>query len=194
MVSLSLSDKGFYLLSLLMSCIVVMRYKILSKNTYIKLAFRYVLKKCDFNYKICIVDIDSFYSFGELLDVIEYMDIEQNVFLMKGISVHSKVLAPITAFDRDDGLSEILCCIKNGRSMTWTDIEDYIARVLELSMMTEKEKKIAIAVAQYSNISAVATFLNANNKTVYSRVGVIARKLNLQHVTEVRQFIGIEIA
>lgn len=86
-------------------------------------------------------------------------------------------------------------CVVSRMAARWpTDIEDYIAVVLELSMMTEKEKKIAIAVAQYSNISAVATFLNANNKTVYSRVGVIARKLNLQHVTEVRQFIGIEIA
>ncbi|WP_336285095.1 hypothetical protein [Citrobacter arsenatis] len=61
-------------------------------------------------------------------------------------------------------------------------------------MMTEKEKQIALTVAQHPNISVAAIFLNANNKAIYSRVGASARKLNLQYVTEVRQFIGIEMA
>lgn len=172
-----------------------MRHRILTKNNYIKFAFRNLLREICFERYTCIVDIDSYSSLSELLDEIDGVElrVNQRIYILKGTSVHSKILSSLATFGRDDCLDDIKQLLRTGRTISWPDFKQHLIMFLELSMMSKKERKIAWELYQHSDISSVAELVNIKNKTIYSYIATIARKLNLRHLNEVRMFIASEM-
>lgn len=172
-----------------------MRHRIFTKNNYIKVAFIHLLKEIYPKTHVCIVDIDSYISLSELLDEIDGIELRVNqyIYILKGMNVQSKVLSPLATFGRDDSLDDIKHSLKTEDPIAWPDLKRHLIMMLELSMMSKKDKQIAWAVSQHPDISRVAKLTNVNNKTIYSRIAIIARQLNLKSLHEVRLFITSEI-
>lgn len=172
-----------------------MRHRIFTKNNYIKFAFRHLLREISFERYTCIIDIDSYTSFSELLDEIDGVELRTNqrIYILTGISVHSKILSSLATFGRDNCLDDIKQLLKSGQTISWPDFKRHLIMLLELSMMSKKERKIAWALYQHPDVSSVAELANVNNKTIYSYIAIIARKLNLRYLNEVRMFIASEM-
>lgn len=172
-----------------------MRHRICTKNNYIKIAFIHLLREIYPKTHVCIVDIDSYTSLSELLDEIDGIDLKANqyIYILKGMNIHSKVLSPLATFGRDDSLDDIKYLLKFGDPTAWPNLKRHLIMMLELSMMSNKEKQIARALAQHTDVLSVAKLANVNNKTIYNRISIIAGKLNLRHLNEVRMFVSSEI-
>ncbi len=172
-----------------------MRHRIFTKNNYIKIAFFHLLREIFPETHACIVDIDSYTSLSELLDEIDGIELKANqyIYILKGINVHSKVLDSLATFGRDDRLDDIKQLLKFGEPIHWPNLKQHLIMMTELSLLSRKDKEIAWAVAQYNDLSSVAKLANVNNKTIYTRIAIIARKLNLRHLNEVRRFVASEI-
>ncbi|MCW5001469.1 hypothetical protein M7963_08050 [Enterobacter roggenkampii] len=172
-----------------------MRYRIFTKNNYIKIAFIHLLREIFPKAHACIVDIESYTSFSELLDEIDGIELKDNqyIYILKGNNVHSKVLGPLATFGRDDRLDDIKQLMKIGEPIDWSDLKEYLIMMSELSVLSSKDKEIAWAVAQHTDVSCVAKLANVNHKTIYTRIAIIARKLNLSRLNEVRKFVAGEI-
>jgi len=172
-----------------------MRHRIFTKNNYIKIAFIHLLREIFPKTHACIVDIDSYTSLSEILDEIDGIELKANqyIYLLKGINVHSKVLSPLATFGRDDNLTDIIHLLKNGEPIDWSDLKQHLIMMSELSVLSRKDKEIAWSVAQHTDVSSIAKLANVNNKTIYTRIAIIARKLNLRHLNEVRTFVASEI-
>jgi DNA-binding CsgD family transcriptional regulator len=143
----------------------------------------------------CIVDIDSYTSLSELLEELDSVHLKDNqsIYILKGINIHSKVLGPLASFGLDDCLDAIKQLLLTANTIDWLDLKRHLIWTLEFSMMSKKEKQIAWAVSQHPNVSTVAKIAKVNNKTIYSYIAIVARKLNLRHLNEVRAFINSEI-
>lgn len=167
---------------------------ILSKNAFITCAFQQIFNECGCK-SVCIVDIDSYGSLNELVCNMkrEGVSINQKVYFLKGSSVLSKMLVSITAFHVIDSLSHIRKVILTGIAPSYVFVGKYIHRFRELSMLTHKEKQIVYALVNYKDVPSIARAMNANHKTIYSRVRKIAIKLNLRDIGQVRKFIFSEI-
>ncbi|MCU6396992.1 LuxR C-terminal-related transcriptional regulator [Enterobacter quasiroggenkampii] len=172
-----------------------MRHKIFTKNNYIKVAFIHLLREIHPKTDACIVDIGSYTSLSELLDEIEsdHLRYNRNIYILKGTNIHSKVLEPFSTFGIDDRLDNIKQLLITENPINWPDLKQHLIMTLELSMMSEKEKQIAWALSQHTDVSTIAKIENVNYKTIYSYIAIIARKLNLRHLNEVRAFITSEI-
>lgn len=168
---------------------------ILTRNVFIAAAFQQIMDeyRCE---NICIVDIDSYRSLNEVLQVMKgaNLNLNQQVYFLKGISIFSKILVSITAFHVLDSPLHIKRVILAGRAPRYAVVAKYIRTYRKLSMMTHKEKQIAQALVRYQDVSSMAHALNANHKTIYSRVRVMAIKLNLRNIGQVRKFIISEAA
>ncbi|MDA8491790.1 helix-turn-helix transcriptional regulator [Kluyvera sp. Awk 3] len=167
---------------------------ILSKNAFITCAFRQIFKECDCK-DVCVVDIDSYGSLNELLNNMKKgkLSVNQKVYFLKGNSVLSNMLVSITAFHVLDSLAHIRKVILTGIAPCYVFVGRYINGLRELSVLTHREKQIVYALVNYKDVSSIARAMNANHKTIYSRVRKIAIKLNLRDIGQVRKFIFSEI-
>lgn len=162
---------------------------ILTRNVFITHAFQEMLKvyKCK---NICVVDIDSYHSLLELLQVMNDADLhhEQKVYFLKGTSLFSQILASITAFHVHDSLSHLKKSIQTSKVPNYAFAVEYILSYRMLSMMTYKEKMIAHEILNYTNVPSMACGMKINYKTLYARVRRIAVKLNLRDIKQMRKF------
>jgi len=168
---------------------------ILTRNVFIASAFREILHECRCK-NTCVVDIDSYHSLREVLRVIKDADLNQNqrMFIIKGISVFSQTLTSIAAVNILDSLSHIKHVFLKGRVPNYAFVVKYIREHSKLSMMTHKEKELAYALMKYNDVSSMSHAMNSNHKTMYSRMRVMAMKLNLRDIAQVRKFILFEMA
>ena len=171
-----------------------MGHKIFTRNIYIKNSFKYLLESIRTERNYFVVDVDSYPSFAALLDVLENANPadRQPVIMIKGIGIHSRVLSPLTAFCYDDCLPDIIKCLKGKKNPEWQYIRHHLTEMQDWSMMTSREMNVIRFIVKYPDIVTAARALNSNNKTVYSRVGLIARKLNLRNANEVRRLAMAE--
>ncbi|MCK7310401.1 hypothetical protein [Enterobacter quasiroggenkampii] len=172
-----------------------MKNIILTRNVFICHAFQEILNeyKCK---DICVVDIDSYHSLHELLQVMKDANLyrDQKVYFLKGISVLSKILVSITAFHVLDSLLRLKKVIRTARVPNYAFAVKYIRSYTKLSMMTDKEKLIAQKLLNYRDVTSMARAMKLNHKTLYSRVRIMAIKLNLRDVGQMRKFICCEMA
>lgn len=166
---------------------------ILTRNVFIGHAFREILTeyRCK---NICVVDIDSYHSLHEILQVMKSANLNQEhkLFFLRGTSVYSELLASISAFHVLDSLSHLKKVIRVSRVPNYAFAVKYIRSCMKLSMMTHKEKLIADEILNHRNVQSMARAMKLNDKTLYSRVRIMAVKLNLRDIGQVRQFIYCE--
>lgn len=168
---------------------------ILTRNVFIASAFQEIMK--EYKHKnICIVDIDSYHSLRELLQVMKDANLhqEQKIYFLKGVGVFSQILISITSLHVLDSLSRMKKAIRTARAPNYAFAVKYIDSYMKLSMMTHKEKLIAHDILNYRGLPSMARAMKLNHKTLYSRVQKIAVKLNLRDTTQVRKFILFEMA
>lgn len=171
-----------------------MQHKILTRNIYIKLAFQHLLSRHCYRREFLVIDIDSFNTFSSLLKVIvkSNPDDEQSVILVKGSGIHSRALSPIAALSYDDQIESIVYCLQKNNFPEWHLIREHFSVMHNWSAMTPKEINIILHIVQCADMTKTARVLNSNIKTVYSRIGVIARKLNVRNANEVRRLAMAE--
>lgn len=171
-----------------------MKNVILSRNVFILVAFQEILTECNCK-NTCIVDIDSYHSLHEILQVMMSLNLKQDhkLFFLKGNSVISKILVSITGLHILDSLSRLREVILTGRAPNYAFVVKYILSYKKLSMMTHKEKQIAQDLVKYRDIPSMASAVNTNRKTIYSRLRVMTIKLKLRDIAQVRQFIFAEM-
>ncbi|HHA2302545.1 hypothetical protein I4P06_21395 [Enterobacter asburiae] len=172
-----------------------MKNIILTRNVFICHAFQEILNeyKCK---DICVVDIDSYYSLYELLNVMKDANLhrEQKIYFLKGTGILSKMLISITAFHVLDSLLRLKKVIRTARVPNYAFAVKYIRSYAKLSMLTHKEKLIANEILKHRDVPSMARAMNLNHKTLYSRVRIMAIKLNLRDVGQMRKFICCEMA
>ena len=166
---------------------------ILTRNVFIAAAFQQILNECHCK-NVCIVDTDSYRSLNELMQIMRGANLNPNqkMYILKGISIFSNMLVSIAAFHVLDSPQDIKRVILRGRAPKYAVVAKYIRSYRQLSMMSHKEKQVAFALVKYRDVPSMARALNANHKTIYARVRIMAIKLNLRNISQLRSFIFAE--
>lgn len=168
---------------------------ILTRNVFVEIALQELLNTCSCK-NICVVDIDSYHSLTELLQAMQDSGLkpDQKIYLLNGVSVYSKMLTPVAAFHLCDSPAHIKDVMVKEKTCDYAYVTKHIMRFRGLSMMTLKEKKIAYALVAYKDVPSMARAMDSNHKTIYSRVRIMADKLNLRDIGQVRKFILSEVS
>jgi DNA-binding CsgD family transcriptional regulator len=72
-------------------------------------------------------------------------------------------------------------------------VKKHIMRMKNMPMMMDKELQIINEVAKEPTLDLVAERLNANSKTINSRLVAIARKVNIKKLKDVRRLMVNEM-
>lgn len=175
-----------------------MGHKIFTKNIYINHSLNFIFRGYRNERNLCILDIDSFHSFSSLLQTLENSHLKdcQEITLIKGSGIHSRVLSPLATFSYDERIREIISCLGQTPppQCQWGHIRKHLTMLQRWSIMRPDEMDIIRLIIKSPDIATIASALNSNTKSIYSKVRVIARKLNLRNINDIRRLVIAESA
>ena len=172
-----------------------MSHLVLSDDIFLCRAITEIFNSVLSNRRLCIIDIKSYKSLGDLTTAIEDSVASDNYhfIFIGGNCINSKVLEPLVTVNRRSGYTEFRRQIESGHKHTLEHVKKYIEKRRSLKMLTRRERRTAYALRNTKDVISAARAVHQSPKTVYTRSQHIGEKLNLRSTLQVKIFLSTEL-
>lgn len=169
-----------------------MTLMVITTNSFLELAFHALHEEAGHDEPLCIIDVSSFRSLGQMLNEIQKVQLSSacTVLLLGGNNICSKVLLPLPVCPRDTPVAVLREKMHTGEHINAVLEKIYACRALDA--LSWRERGLARLLITKKTVRAVTRMTGWNEKRLQNRTGSAAKKLNLRSGKEFLLFLSRE--
>ena len=163
---------------------------IFTKNTFIKIALRNILKDL-LNRNAHVIDLSSFTSLHEMISCLSkhgVMDDAVLILIEGQESFFSMQLKHIT-YDKAELMSLNLNNLFLNKSPSFFEVKSLASTYFNFDMLSKKEHQCVYALYIYSDIKCASSFVDISKTVFYGHISKASVKMNLNTLLNMKLFL-----
>ncbi|HAS1942849.1 hypothetical protein [Enterobacter asburiae] len=169
-----------------------MKYQIETQDHYLRVALENILLIPANEEKICIIDLASFLTLGEIRACIKVHKDYYRYLLIGDEGVYSRILSSQVSMNRKMSLMEYRKIIQHYPSINYETLSRSIDQHLNMEGFTHKENSTIYSLLIHDSFISAAKHIGINPKSFYQRVDILGKKLNLSNRLQTQLYLRRE--
>lgn len=165
-----------------------------TKDQYFRISAQLAWTQSPIHQSICVVDLESFNTVGDLLNCIEKYDKNYRFVLVSGKGLLSEIMDKHISISKKATMQELSLIMRKRNITSFKRVSSYLESIKMLTMLSHKEQNTIYGALVQKNLISAANFIGVTPHMYYQRMISVAKKLNLKSSSHVQYFINSEFS